>query len=71
MITEEQQDRSQLFTLRVWVEELGDGRREIRGKIKQIPNGGGRILPRVGCYAGFRKAMAGGRGNGRMMIFGQ
>lgn len=39
MITEEQQDRSQLFTLRVWVEEVGDGRREIRGQIKQIPNG--------------------------------
>ncbi len=33
------QVKSQLFTLRVWAEEVGDGRAEIRGQIKHIPTG--------------------------------
>jgi hypothetical protein len=39
MDTEGQQARSHLFTLRVWVEELGDGEREWRGKVQHIPSG--------------------------------
>lgn len=27
---------TQLFTLRVWVEDVGDGRTEIRGQIKHV-----------------------------------
>jgi hypothetical protein len=30
---------SQLFTLRVWMEEVGDGRFEMRGTIKHILSG--------------------------------
>lgn len=30
---------SQLFTLRVWVEDVGDDRAEFRGQIKHIPTG--------------------------------
>ncbi|MCP4421270.1 MAG: hypothetical protein GY805_32055 [Chloroflexi bacterium] len=31
--------RSQMFTLRVWVEDVGDGRIEYRGTIKHILTG--------------------------------
>jgi hypothetical protein len=31
--------RSQLFTLRVWVEDVGNGRTEIRGTLKHILTG--------------------------------
>jgi hypothetical protein len=30
---------SHLFTVNVWLEELGDGRSEWRGKVKNIENG--------------------------------
>lgn len=30
---------SQLFVLRIWAEEMGDGRFEIRGQIKHIQSG--------------------------------
>ena len=33
-----QAPRSQLFVLRVWVEDLGDGRPEIRGQVKHVPS---------------------------------
>lgn len=39
MDTEGQQARSHLFTVRVWVEELGDGEREWRGKVQHVPSG--------------------------------
>lgn len=32
--------RSQLFTLRLWLEDLGEGRREWRGKVQLVENGG-------------------------------
>lgn len=28
-----------MFTLRIWCEELGDGRFEIRGHVKRVPTG--------------------------------
>jgi hypothetical protein len=31
--------RSQLFTLRVWVEDVGNGRSEIRGTLKHVLTG--------------------------------
>lgn len=31
--------RSQLFTVRVWVESLGDGRSEWRGKVQHVLGG--------------------------------
>ena len=31
--------RSQLFTVRVWQEDLGEGRREWRGKVQLVGNG--------------------------------
>jgi hypothetical protein len=34
-----QQARSHLFTVRLWVEELGDGEREWRGKVQHVPSG--------------------------------
>jgi hypothetical protein len=30
---------SQLFVLRIWAEDLGDGRFEIRGQVKHVPSG--------------------------------
>jgi hypothetical protein len=30
---------SQLFTLRIWVEDVGDGCHEIRGQIKHVTTG--------------------------------
>ncbi len=39
MNTEEKRIQSQFFTLRVWVEEMGDGRGEIRGQVKHITTG--------------------------------
>ena len=39
MMVEEKPAQLQLFTLRVWVEDVGDGRSEIRGQIKHIPTG--------------------------------
>ncbi len=34
-----EQERSQMFTLRVWVEDVGNGRIEYRGTIKHILTG--------------------------------
>ncbi len=31
--------RSHLFTLRLWVEDVGDGRTEIRGTVKHVLTG--------------------------------
>jgi hypothetical protein len=31
--------RSQLFTLRVWLEDVGNGRSEIRGTVKHVLSG--------------------------------
>ena len=31
--------RSHLFTLRVWLEDVGDGRTELRGQVKHILTG--------------------------------
>ncbi len=39
MREERKQERSQLFTLRVWVEDVGDGRTELRGTLKHILTG--------------------------------
>jgi hypothetical protein len=39
MYTEEHPVQSHLFTLRLWVEEVGDGRCEARGKIHHILTG--------------------------------
>jgi hypothetical protein len=33
-----QTSSSQLFMLRVWVEDVGDGRFEIRGQAKHVPS---------------------------------
>jgi hypothetical protein len=30
---------SQLFILRLWAEDVGDGRFEIRGQVKHVPSG--------------------------------
>ena len=38
-----QQARSHLFTVRLWVEELGEGEREWRGKVQHVPS-------REACY---------------------
>ena len=39
MNAEEQAKQSQLFTLRVWMEEVGDGRCEVRGQMKHVLSG--------------------------------
>jgi hypothetical protein len=39
MDVEPQGPRSQLFTVRVWREELGDGQFEWRGKVQQVDTG--------------------------------
>ena len=39
MNAEEQIKQSQLFTLRVWMEEVGDGRCEVRGQVKHVLSG--------------------------------
>jgi hypothetical protein len=39
MDEETQHHRSYLFTLRLWLEDVGDGRTEWRGKAQYIPNG--------------------------------
>ncbi len=39
MEDEKQQFRSYVFMVRVWWEDLGDGRTEWRGKAQFIPNG--------------------------------
>ena len=33
------QQHSQLFTVRLWTEELGDGRREWRGQVRHVTSG--------------------------------
>jgi hypothetical protein len=35
----EQQPRSYLFTVRLWLEELGNGKSEWRGKVQQVTSG--------------------------------
>jgi hypothetical protein len=35
----ESRHRSQLFTVRVWLEDLGDGRSEWRGKVQHVLSG--------------------------------
>lgn len=39
MMTETPAAPSQLFTLRVWMEEVGNGRSEFRGAIKHVLSG--------------------------------
>jgi hypothetical protein len=39
MEKERQHHRSYLFTVRVWLEDLGDGKKEWRGKVQYISNG--------------------------------
>lgn len=39
MPTKQGQGSSQLFTLRVWIEDVEDGRHEVRGKIRHILTG--------------------------------
>lgn len=39
MAARQNDKRSQLFMLRVWPEELGEGRVEWRGKIRQVLSG--------------------------------
>ena len=39
MITHQQPDRSQLFTLRVWLEEGENGRLEMRGTVRHVLSG--------------------------------
>ncbi len=39
MNTEKNTIQSQLFTVRVWCEELSNGRFEIRGQVKHVPSG--------------------------------
>jgi hypothetical protein len=36
--------RSQLFTVRVWLEELGEGRSEWRGKVQHVLSGEARYF---------------------------
>ncbi|SRR6266508_4361043 len=33
---EQRHDRSQFFTVRLWLEELGDGQRECRGQVRRV-----------------------------------
>ncbi len=33
------EEQSQLFTVRIWVEDVGNGRAEIRGTVKHILSG--------------------------------
>jgi hypothetical protein len=39
MRQELEKGRSQMFTLRVWVEDVGNGRSEIRGTLKHVLSG--------------------------------
>jgi hypothetical protein len=39
MNRQEHQEGSQLFTLRVWIEDVGDGRLEMRGTIRHVLSG--------------------------------
>lgn len=41
MSMREKERKSQLFTLRVWPEELGDGRVEWRGRVQRVVSGEG------------------------------
>ena len=36
---DDQHDRSQLFTVRIWLEELGDGQCEWRGQVRRVTSG--------------------------------
>ncbi|HOG48862.1 MAG TPA: hypothetical protein PLJ35_03600 [Anaerolineae bacterium] len=36
--------RSQLFTVRLWLEDLGDGRQELRGKVQHALSGEARYF---------------------------
>lgn len=39
MDTRQRQPTSQLFTVRLWAEDLGDGRREWRGQVQHVTSG--------------------------------
>ena len=45
MSQEREQERSQLFTVRVWLEDVEDGRTEIRGTVKHVLSGEIRHFP--------------------------
>ena len=39
MDTRQRQPHAQLFTVRLWAEELGDGQREWRGQVQHVISG--------------------------------
>lgn len=44
MDLEQQQPRSHLFTVRLWLEELGNDQTEWRGKVQHVTSGEGRYF---------------------------
>ena len=44
MERERSQRRSDLFTVRLWQEELGDGQTEVRGKVQHVSSGEARYF---------------------------
>jgi hypothetical protein len=56
-----QADHSHLFTVRVWVEDLGDGRSEWRGKVQHVISGETRYFRDWTTLIAFLLAMPPGR----------
>ena len=44
MEPEQPRPRSHLFTVRLWLESLGDGQTEWRGKVQHVPSGEARYF---------------------------
>ena len=56
------QHRSRLFTVRVWVEDLGDGRGEWRGKLQCVATGETRYFREWPALLVFLSEMLGANG---------